>query len=101
MISESLSDKAEKISLITTSECSQLDENNSNVKTFKLEFIISFATGSEYHEITDTFDDPVSDAHEYLDVIKRIKPDLNLSMLPQVESTEKLVDSIIHYHDSK
>ena len=86
---------------MTTSECSHLDENNSNDKTIQLEVIFSFATGSEYHQITDTLDHPVSSAHEYLDVIKRIKPDLNLSMLHQVVTTEKFVDSIVHYHDSK
>ena len=109
IISENLSDPhntREKKSLMTTSECSQecfsrLDENNSNNKTFQLEVIISFAAGSEYHQIIETFDHPVSSAHEYLDVIKRIKPDLNLSMLHQIVPTEKFIDSIIHYHDSK
>ena len=74
------------------------DKDRSSETTLELEIIISLLTGSEYHKITETFDHRVSGVPAYLDMIKRIKPDLNMSMLQQVP-TDRAISSVLQYHD--
>jgi hypothetical protein len=79
---------------------SPLARTRSSDTTFQLEVIISLVDGSEYHKITETFDSRVSGAPAYLDLIKSVKPDMNLAMLQHVP-TKNSVDSVIQYHDFK
>ena len=107
MMSESLSDPNMKnrksLMMRRTSSVqdrSPLARSRSSDTTFQLEVIISLVTGSEYHKITETFDSRVSGAPAYLDLIKRVKPDMNLAMLQHVP-TKSSVHQVIQYHDFK
>ena len=107
MMPESLSDpnmKNKKRSMMRRTSSVQdhvpLNRTRSSDTTFKLEVIISLVSGSEYHKISKTFDHRVTGAPAYLDLIKEIKPDMNLTMLQHVP-TEKSVDSVLQYHDFK
>ena len=66
--------------------------------TIELEVIMSLVSGSEYHKITEIFDQRISSPPAYLDLVKKVKPDLNLTMLQHV-STSKSIPSILRYHD--
>ena len=107
MMSESLSDpnmkNKKRLMMRRTSSVQDhvpLNRTRSSDTTFKLEVIISLVSGSEYHKITETFDSRVSGAPAYLDLIKRVKPDMNLAMLQHVP-TKNSIDSFIQYHDFK
>ena len=66
--------------------------------TIELEVIMSLVSGSEYHKVTENFDQRISGPPAYLDLVKKVKPDLNLTMLQHV-STSKSIPSILRYHD--
>ena len=66
--------------------------------TIELEIIISLVSGSEYHKITENFDQRISDVPAYLDLVKKTKPDLDLTMLKHIP-TPISVPSILQYHD--
>ena len=69
-------------------------EKKSGDTTIELEIIISLISGSEYHKITETFNQRISGYPAYLDLVKKTKPDLNLAMLQHVP-TPKSVPSIL------
>ena len=72
----------------------------SSVTTIELEIIISFLTGSEYHKISTTFNHRVTGAPAYKDMIKTVKPELNLETLQHVPTKES-VHMFLQYHDFK
>ena len=85
---------------------SSTPENDPDMKrisvttSIELEMVISLTSGSEYHKITETFEQRTSGVPTHMDMIKKIKPDLNLAMLQHVP-TEKAVHSVLQYHDFK
>ena len=72
----------------------------SSVTTIELEIIISFLTGSEYHKISTTFNHRVTGVPAYKDMIKTVKPELNLETLQHVPTKES-VHMFLQYHDFK
>ena len=66
--------------------------------TIELEVIICLVTGTEYHKISESFDQRISGPPAYLDLVKKVNPNLNLTMLQHV-STSKSIDFILKYHD--
>ena len=66
------------------------------------EIIIALTSGSEYHKITHTSDHPSVEVHakkvNHLELVKEIKPNLNLSLLKHIP-LEKSVESILSYYD--
>ena len=72
----------------------------SSAATIELEIIISFLTGSEYHKISTTFNHRVTGAPAYKDMIKTVKPELNLETLQHVPTKES-VHMFLQYHDFK
>ena len=65
----------------------------SNDKSIELEIIISTNSGSEHHKITETYDHRNLGVPTHLDMIKWVKPGLNLGMLQHIP-TENAVTSI-------
>ena len=92
--------KSEDLSLRRTSSAGTRKERpkKSGDTTIELEIIICLVSGSEYHKITENFDQRISDPPAYLDLVKKVKPDLNLTMLQHV-STKTSVPAILQYHD--
>jgi hypothetical protein len=80
--------------------CISLDRTISNDTNFPIEVIICLVTGSEYHQITESFDHRDLGIPACLDLIRKIKPDFNLAMLQHVP-TEEAVDLLTKYHNSR
>ena len=66
----------------------------------ELQMVISLTSGSEYHKITEHFEKRISGPPAHMDMIKKIKPDLNLAMLQHIP-TETAVHQVLQYHDFK